>query len=570
MTELPRDTGGMAYAFGVPLSKETGIGPLTLGSYLRAVTDRFAPREAAVLHQDERVERWTYQDLWNRSVDVSRALIGCDIGKGTRVGILMTNRPEFLACVFGAALAGCVATTISTFFTATELDEVLKASCCSVLLFEREVLKKDFAASLTELEPRVTSAAPGQLASTRFPFLRHLAAIDLIESVGAIEGWRHFLARGQRVSLDLAEATASTVMPSDPGTLFFSSGSTGKAKGILSAHRGVCLQLWRWKSWYGIEEPPRTWSSNGFFFSGNFAMALGGTLSAGGSLVLQRYFHAETALWLMERERATMLLAWPHQWAQLQAASNYATVNLSSMRYIDAESPIARHPSISTHWREPAHAYGSTETFTLISVFPAGTPASIAGKSHGVPTAGSVIKVVDPISGTPVRHGVRGEIAVKGPTLMLGYIGIPLDESLDDEGFFRTSDGGYLDEAGRLFWEGRLNDIIKTGGANVSALEIDQVIRDCPGVKISQTVGVAHELLGEIVVACVVPHAEQMLTEEFVRDFARKRLASYKVPRRVLFFAEHELKTTGSAKIVTAELRKIASARIEAGPSRLP
>jgi len=107
-------------------------------------------------------------------------------------------------------------------------------------------------------------------------------------------------------------------------------------------------------------------------------------------------------------------------------------------------------------------------------------------------------------------------------------------------------------------------------GANVSALEIDQVIRACPGVKISQTVGVADELLGEMVVACVVPHAQQMLTEKFVRDFAKKTLASYKVPRRVLFFAEHELKTTGSAKIITAELRKIASARIEAESAQPP
>ena len=110
MTDWSRDTGGMSYAFGAPLLEETGIGPLTLGSYLRAVTDRFAPREAAVMHHENQAERWTYGDLWNRSVEVSRALIGCGIGKGTRVGILMTNRLEFLSCVFGTALAGGVAT----------------------------------------------------------------------------------------------------------------------------------------------------------------------------------------------------------------------------------------------------------------------------------------------------------------------------------------------------------------------------------------------------------------------------------------------------------------------------
>ena len=143
--------------------------------------------------------------------------------------------------------------------------------------------------------------------------------------------------------------------------------------------------MWRWGRWYDFTDPPRTWSSNGFFFSGNFGQALGGTLTSGGTLILQRWFDAPAALQLMERERATMLLAWPHQWAQLQAVAGYETFNLSALRYIDALTPIAQHPTISTSWREPSHAYGCTETFTLITVFPANTPDSISVGSHGTP-----------------------------------------------------------------------------------------------------------------------------------------------------------------------------------------
>jgi fatty-acyl-CoA synthase len=166
------------------------------------------------------------------------------------------------------------------------------------------------------------------------------------------------------------------------------------------------------------------------------------------------------------------------------------------------------------------------------------------------------------LTGAVVPVGERGEIAVKGPTLMLGYLGIPLDETLDDDGFLRTSDGGYVDAEGRLFWEGRLNDIIKTGGANVSPLEIDELLATHPSVKRVQTVGVPHETLGEIVVSCIVPHDGVAVEESAIRDFAREKLASYKVPRRVLFFAEDELNTTGSAKIKTEELRKLVSARL--------
>jgi fatty-acyl-CoA synthase len=113
-----------------------------------------------------------------------------------------------------------------------------------------------------------------------------------------------------------------------------------------------------------------------------------------------------------------------------------------------------------------------------------------------------------------------------------------------------------------LHWEGRLNDIIKTGGANVSPLEIDAVIREHPEVKVSQTVGVPDELLGELVVTCIVPAEGASPEAETIRAYAREKLASYKVPRRILFVAEEDLETTGSAKIKTAELRKLAAERL--------
>ncbi len=566
MSEAVSVDDGLSIARGAPLSEEEGIGALTLGGFIREVTEKFGPNEAAVIYLDGEAVRWTYDQLWEHSLEVARALAACGIGKGERVGVLATNRLEFLSGLFGTALAGGVATTISTFYTATELDEVLKASGVSVLLVERSVLKKDFGDILAELEPEVDTSSPGELSSLRFPFLRHIAFIDTNEGRGAIEGWNAFLSRGGDIPASHIDATSACVAPSDPGILKFSSGSTGKAKGILSAHRGVCLQLWRWRQWYAVkpEIPVRMWSANGFFWSGNFAMALGGTLSSGGSLVLQRWFDAEEALALMEAEKVTFLNAWPHQFAQIEAAPNYKDVDLSSLHYIDAETPIARHPPIETDWREPAQAFGNTETFTLISVYPSGTPDDVTVNSHGIPTAGSTLKIVEPFTGETMPLGERGEIAVKGPTLMLGYLGIPLDESLDEDGFLRTNDGGYIDDQGRLFWEGRLNDIIKTGGANVSPLEIDAVIREHPDVKISQTVGVPDELLGELVVACVVPVGDTLPQEDAIKAFAKEKLASFKVPRRIVVVAEDDLKTTGSAKIKTEDLRKLAAERLEA------
>jgi fatty-acyl-CoA synthase len=517
------------------------------------------------------MERWSYLDLWNRSVDVAKALVGAGLGKGERVGILMTNRPEFLSAVFGSALAGGIAVPLSTFSTLHELQYLLAKSACSILLLERRVLKKDFSQILCDLDAAIGTESASDLTSLKFPFLRCLAMLDSDVPIGAIDTWERFIARGTHMSEQQIAARAATVMPADPGVVFFSSGSTNQPKGILSAHRSVALQLWRMRRQQGLGDDVRTWTANGFFWSGNFAMVIGATLAAGGTLVLQRTFNPEEALELMERERASFLFAWPHQWAQLVAARNWNDVDLSALKYIDVDSPVARHPTVSTSWTEPRHAYGNTETFTLSTGYPANTSRQAAADSHGPPLPGNSLKIVDPLTGIVVPIGARGEIAVKGPTLMLGYLGTPIDQTLDDEGYFRTGDGGYVDTAGRLYWEGRLNDIIKTGGANVSPLEIDSLIMDCPGVKVAQTVGVAHETLGELVVTCIVRHDGATLDEETVRAFARERLASYKVPRRVLFFREGDLALTGSAKVKTGSLREVvartlaAEARYEIG-----
>ncbi|CAN7592780.1 AMP-binding protein [Phenylobacterium sp. LjRoot219] len=552
---------GLSIIHGVPLSEEPGLGTLTLPAYLREVTQQYGPREALVMHHpDGSVERWSYDELWARAMAVARALVANGVGKDTRVGVLMTNRPEWLSAVFGVALAGGVATTLSTFSTPVELEQLIQMSGISTLLFERNVLKKDFAAILNDLEPQIAQAKPGELASLKFPHLRRLAMVGEGASQGALETWSDFLAHGQAIAPEHVEAIASTTLPADSAVLFFSSGSTGKAKGILSSHRGVTVQCWRWKRIYQLQDDVRCWSANGFFWSGNFCMALGATLTSGGSLVLQPTFEPAEALRLMAAEKVTLLVAWPHQWAQLKAQPTWESTDLSSVRYVDVElQQLGSNPTLTTKWREPRWAYGNTETFTITTIFPANTPEEIAGASHGEPLPGNTIRIIDPLSGETVPMGERGEITVKGPTLMLGYIGIPLDETLDAEGFLRTGDGGYIDDKGRLVWEGRLNDIIKTGGANVSPIEVDGVLATFPGIKVNMTVGVPHETLGEMVVSCVVPKAGVELSEAAIRDFLKERLASYKIPRRVLFVQEADLALTGSSKVKSGALRELAA-----------
>lgn len=554
----------VSIAHGIPLAEEPGLGTLTVTGWLRDITQRFGPREALVEPRSGRDDiRWTYDELWERAMDVARSLIACGLGHGERVGILMTNRAEFVTAFMGTCLAGGVACPLSTFSTSVELDYLIKASRCSILMVEPTILGKSFLDIIDELEPAIAATGPEGIVSSRYPFLRHAIALDISNHQHGFEPWETFLRSGLTVKTEHVEARSATITPADCAGLFFSSGSTGQAKGILNSHRGIAIQLWRWPRIFALDSNVRAWVVNGFFWSAPFGMGLGGALSIGGTLVLLPTFDPVAAINLIEAEKITCPMGWPHQWAQIVAAPNYANADLSSLHYIHPENPINQHPTVDAYWAEPTRIYGNTETFTLSSAYVSGTPESILKGAHGFPLPGMSIKIRDPFTGDTLPMGERGELAVKGATLMIGYEGIPLNEALDEEGYFPTGDGGYLDAEGRVYWEGRLNDIIKTGGANVSPVEVDAVLAQCPGVKLVKTIGIPDTLLGELVVSCVVSHLGSSLNEATVRTYAKSQLASFKVPRHVIFMSEDQVSQTGSAKVKTADLREFASEHLK-------
>lgn len=564
--------GSLSLVHGIPLAEEPGQGAHTIGGYLREVVARYGEREALVLRSGANRLSWSYDELLARSIEVAKALIASGIGRDTRVGILMTNRPEFLAALFGTALAGGVPVALSTFAMPAELSYMLKASQISLLLFEQHILKKDFHAMLAELEPGITRGDPGQLACEAYPFLRHLVSLggvrgdsDPLASTtgGAVEGWQDFLARGRGVSDALVLARADTVMPNDIGGIFFSSGTTSMPKGIVHSQRAFTVQWWRWPRNFGMLEPVRSWTGNGFFWSGNVSMVLGSALSTGGTAVLQRFFEAEEALELIEAEKISFINGRPHQWARLQAAANWSRVDLSSLKYIPRGELIWEHPTVDTDWRVP-NAFGCTETMTICTGFTVETPPEYYKESFGAPFAGNIIKIVDPLTGEIVPRGAKGELCVKGPTLMMGYLGKTPEECFDEQGFFCTGDGGHVDEEGRFYWQGRLTDMIKTGGANVSPLEVDDIVANIPGVKRTQTVGVPDDLLGEMVVTCIVPVDGATLTEAEIVAHLKKEIASFKVPRRVLFFTDEDYALTGNEKVKASTVRDLATARLGA------
>jgi acyl-CoA synthetase (AMP-forming)/AMP-acid ligase II len=537
---------------GPPPETEDGIGPLTLGGFLAEVVRRYGDREALVFRASGSPEtvRWSYDELGRQARRIGRGLLAAGVGKGTRVGLLMGNRPEWVAAAYGVAMAGGVLVPVNTFYEPPELEHVLAHSDTAVLLLQEGLGRHAY---LDQVQT-MWGARP----STRLPHLRRIVCLET-------ESWTSFLADAEEVPQRQLEACAASVSPFDDAIIIYTSGSTASPKGVLHGHRAPSVQSWRFVRHLCLDADDRTWSPYPLFWSAGFGMVMGGTLAAGGCLLLQERFEPAESLALIEAERITTPTAWPHQVAELEEHPDWKRRDLSALRHVEPFTSWARHPSVDVgvEW-SPRAAYGLTETFTILSSLPADTPPEIRIGNQGAVLPGMHVRIIDPHTGKPQGVGTEGGIAVKGTCLMKGYLKVAPEECFDVDGFFHTGDAGFVDEHGMLHWTGRTDNLIKTAGANVSPVEIETVLLEHPDLKAALAVAVPHPTLGEMVVLAAVAREGTSVTETDVQGFLRGRIASYKIPRRVLFFEEGDLVLTGNAKIKTAELRALAVARLAA------
>lgn len=533
----------------------------TLPAFLDDVADRHGSRVA--LRFEGRA--LTFAELRAASRAAARALVAAGVVKGARVGVLMANRPEWVFAAFGVALAGGVLVPVSTFATAGEREHVLRHGDVSVLLVQASLLKHRYLDDLLGSHGELSASAVGSIRSPALPFLRAVVALGRDAPTGAVETWDAFLDRGRDVAETLVDACAAQVHPRDEAMIVYTSGSTAEPKGVVHAHEAAVIQSWRFAELFDLSPADVVWTAYPLFWTAGFAMSLGGALAAGATLLLEETFDAPLALATIEEHRATAIHAWPHQEKALADHPSARYRDLRSIRQVNFGSPLAPLAGLTEDRWGRAATYGLTETFTLATATPAATPPAERAGHHGAPLAGTETRIVDPATGAAVGVGEAGEIRVRGHTLMLRYHKLPREAAFDDDGFFRTGDGGFLDAAGRLHWSGRLTGLIKTGGANVSPVEIESALRSCAGLRAALAVGVPHASLGEVVVLCAIAEpGPDTPSEEAIRSYLRARLASYKVPRRVLFFAPHEVAMTGSQKIQPGPLRDAALARLRA------
>ncbi len=536
---------------GPAVETTPGVGALTLGGLLDEVVARFGPNEAVVLDDPLRsgaTVRWTYTRLGAEARRIGRALLAAGVERGDAVGVVMGNRPEAVAAIFGAALVGAVAAPMSTFSPRPELAHLVDTCRATVVLTQSRLLSRRFGDDLAAI------------AADR-PSLQRVAVLGETS-------WDDLLAGGDDVPEDRLDARAAAVRPDDPALVIFSSGTTSAPKGILHAHRSPALQCWLQAGVFARDPATRLFSALPIFWTAGFNTAVGATLAAGGCWVAQETFDPGPALELMARERVSESYTLPHQTAALAEHPDWADTDLSALRCVYGKGAYARHPRVEGDpgWIMPV-GWGMSETCAFVCAHPSDTPRERAKVGHGALLPGARLRVVDPDTGALLGVDEEGELCVSGASLMLGYLGRAPEDCVDGDGFFHTGDAGHVSADGNVHWSGRRTEMIKTAGANVSPAEVEVALRACPPVKLSRVLGVPDPRLDQAVVACIVLRDGESATADDVRTFLRERVAAYKVPRHVLFFAPDEMPMTGSdAKVRDDALLELVHTRLGTAP----
>ncbi|RQS11316.1 fatty-acid--CoA ligase [Burkholderia sp. Bp9002] len=499
---------------------------------LVAALDRAAratPDKPFLRHDDATI---TYADARERSHRAAAVLSALGVAAGDRVAAMCFNTPAFVDAMFGAWRLGAAFVPINHKLQAPEVDFVLEHSRAKVILFD---------AALAGVLERVVH--PARRLSTDGA-LAGLPCFDMMRN--AMDG----VAGIEPADDDLAQ-------------VLYTSGTTGHPKGCLHSHRTVTLAAMHAALAIGIGRNERTLLAMPIWHASPLNNWFGGTLYAGGTVVLLREYHPLRFLQAVERERATLYFGAPVSYTlPLDTIDGFAAFDLSSVRaWLYGGGPIgaAQAERLAHAYRGGVfyHVYGMTETG------PAGTtlyPDEQLAKAgsigrHGGP--GVDLRVVR-ADGADAQRGEAGEIWLKADSTMLGYLDDPAATraAFAPGGWYRTGDVARIDQDGYLFLVDRLKDMIVTGGENVYSKEVEDVLGAHPDVLEAAVVGVAHPEWGETVVAHVVVRAGAARDAQALRAFCGERLAAYKIPREVVY--AEALPRTPTGKVQKFLLRRRA------------
>ena len=516
----------------------------SVGDLLRHMADQLRDR-SFLLFGDR---RFSYAQIDQKAEALAAALQELGIGAGDRVAIDLPNWPEFIVSMFATAKLGAIMVPLNPRYTVPELRYMLRHSEAAVVISAENFGGVDY---LQLFEGLLTS----------------LPDLQYVVTVGEEDLWYDDRIYQFEDLLSSGEGRAMRVPAFDPAdhvfAILYTSGTTGKPKGVELTHRSVLGASAATVESIGLGMDDVVFGVSTVFNVFGLGPGILGTMLAGASLVLQEQYDPAEALALIERHRVTVHYGVPTAYVSEIRVAERARRNLSSLRTgIVAGAPIG--DDLVRRIRQDlcpnlCVAYSLTETASAVTMTRPDDPLEKQLYTVGRPFEGIEVRTLD-LDGTILPEESLGELAIRGPTVMKGYYRQPGEtaHAFDADGYFLTGDLGMIDDEGYVHIVGRRKELIIRGGFNVYPREVEDRLQAHPAVLQAVVVGVPDDVLGERVCACVLPVEGAIITGDEIKDWCRTALADYKVPDLVRFFDTFPL--TGSGKIRRIELARMVSA----------
>jgi len=522
--------------------------------------------------------RLSYADLAEQARTMTRALMASGVQAGDRVAVWLPNTAHWLVAALGAHGAGASLVPMNTRYTGYEAADVLRRTGARVLFLPDRFLGQDYLAALMQAGP-VASApgasapvapAPGPVGgldrltlAVRVP----VEAVDHEQVNGGqaappgVVSWDHLLARAIQTSEESARARAAQVQADDVADIIFTSGTTGAPKGAVSTHRQTIAVAAAWAERAQATDRDVYMIIAPFFHTFGYKAGWVVALLCGATIVPQLTFNIDRVLEQIERERVTMLPGPPTIFQELLAHPRRDQHDLSSLRLVVTGAAMVPVALIERMWTELAietilTAYGLTEAVVVTMCLPGDDAQTISG-TCGCAAADFEIRIAG-ADGQELGPGDDGEVQLRGPNVMVGYLDDPAatHAAIEPDGWLHTGDIGHLDERGYLTITDRLKDMFTVGGFNVYPAEVENAIMRLDSVIDCAVVGKPDERLGEVGLAFIVTRPGSGLSAQDVIAHCRERLANFKVPREVVFVAQ--LPRNAGGKVLKRELREQA------------
>lgn len=513
----------------------------TIPDLLRRSAERFSTRDYVVT----RDSRLTFRSAEEQSRQLAKRLLRAGVGKGTRVGVLFPQGPDFVTALLAITRVGGIAVLLSTFLRPPELARAVRHVDLDTLLAPRSLLGQDLEAQFEITWPELRRSRSRSLFLTDAPYLRRVWLVGEAERPWATATPEFADLSGDDVGDVLLEQTEVEVRPSDLMVMIHTSGATAEPKAVAHTHGAQIRHAWSLAQLYGFTEEVRTFTTMPFCWVGGLTVCLLSHLHVGAAVLTAERMDPPAMLELIEQERATRLVGWTLL-DRITSDPALADRDLSWLAELDptgsGTDPCLRHNSLGMSETSGPHTAAAAADNEV------DLPERLRG-SFGPPLPGVQHKVVDPENPSiALPEGVEGELLVRGYSLMDGLYKKERWETFDEDGWYRTGDKGYFLDS-YLFFTGRSTEMIKTGGANVAPREVELVLESLPGVQAAFVVGLPDPERGQLVGCLVCPEQDAELDPTELTGRLRTLLSTYKVPRVIKVVPYEEAPWLPSGKI---------------------